>query len=75
MANYINKYPTNLEYDINYLKKYKNMMDFNEYNCYVIRKSEKEILYFYFNMAEDILQLFIKAKKKKEIFHVQFWIS
>ena len=58
MAYYINKYPTNLEYDINYLKKYKNMMDFNEYNCYVIRKSEKEILYFYFNMAEDILQLF-----------------
>jgi hypothetical protein len=58
MAYYINKYPTNLEDDINYLKKYKNMMDFNEYNCYVIRKSEKEILYFYFNMAEDILQLF-----------------
>ena len=58
MAYYINKYPTNLEDDINYLKKYKNMMDFNEYNCYVIRKSEKEILYFYFNMAKDILQLF-----------------
>ena len=58
MAYYINKYPTNLEDDINYLKKYKNMMDFNEYNCYVIRKSEKEILYFYFNITTHIIHVF-----------------
>ena len=33
-------------------------MDFNEYNCYVVRIEEKEILNFYYNMSNDILKLF-----------------
>ena len=32
-------------------------MDFNEYNCYIIRIGEKRILNYYLNMANDILQL------------------
>lgn len=32
-------------------------MDFNEYNCYIIRIGEKRILDYYLNMANDILQL------------------
>ena len=32
-------------------------MDFNEYNCYIIRIGEKKILNYYLNMANDILQL------------------
>ena len=54
---YLSKYPTTLEYDIEYFKKNKNNMEFNEYNCYVIRIGEKKILNYYLNMANDILQL------------------
>ena len=57
MKNYLSKYPTTLEYDIDYLKKKKKKMDFNEYNCYIIRIGEKKILNYYLNMANDILQL------------------
>ena len=32
-------------------------MDFNQYNCYIIRIGEKEILNFYLNMANYILKL------------------
>ena len=58
MMELLNKYPTNLENDVNYIKKSKQFMDFNEYNCYVIRIEEKEILNFYYNMSNDILKLF-----------------
>jgi len=57
MKNYLAKYPTTLEYDINYLNKNRKKMDFNEYNCYIIRIGEKKILNYYLNMANDILQL------------------
>ena len=57
MKTYLSKYPTTLEYDIEYLSKYKKKMDFNEYNCYIIRIGEKKILNYYLNMANDILQL------------------
>ena len=57
MKNYLSKYPTTLEYDIDYLNKNRKKMDFNEYNCYIIRIGEKKILNYYLNMANDILQL------------------
>ena len=57
MKNYLAKYPTTLEYDIDYLNKNRKKMDFNEYNCYIIRIGEKKILNYYLNMANDILQL------------------
>ena len=57
MKTYLSKYPTTLEYDIDYLNKNRKKMDFNEYNCYIIRIGEKRILNYYLNMANDILQL------------------
>jgi len=54
---YLSKYPTTLDYDVEYFKKNKYNMDFNEYNCYVIRIGEKKILNYYLNMANNILQL------------------
>ena len=70
MMFYLNKYPTTHEYDINYLKVNKNNTDYNDYNCYVIRIEEKEILNFYLNMSIDILQLLDSDKYYiKEIYH------
>ena len=57
MKNYLSKYPTTLDYDIDYLNKNRKKLDFNEYNCYIIRIGEKKILNYYLNMANDILQL------------------
>ena len=57
MNKYLKKYPTTLDYDIEYFKKNKQNMGFNEYNCFVIRIGEKKILNYYLNMANDILQL------------------
>ena len=57
MTNYLKKYPTTLESDVKYFEKNKKNMDFNQYNCYVIRIGEKEILNFYLNMASYILKL------------------
>ena len=57
MTNYLKKYPTTLENDVKYFEKNKKNMDFNQYNCYVIRIGEKEILNFYLNMASYILKL------------------
>ena len=54
---YISKYPTTLDYDVEYFKKNKQKMGFNEYNCYAIRIGEKKILNYYLNMSIDILQL------------------
>ena len=65
MTFYLNKYPTTMEYDIDYLKNNKHSMDFNEYNCYVIRIGEKEILHYYLNMANDILELVTKNDIKE----------
>ena len=42
MKAYLDKYPTNLEHDVEYFNKNKKKMDFNEYNCYVIRIGEKK---------------------------------
>ena len=69
MKAYLAKYPTTLEYDIEYLNKNKKKMDFNEYNCYIIRIGEKRILNYYLNMANDILQLLNTNKSDvKKIF-------
>ena len=67
---YLNKYLTTLEYDIDYLKINKNNMEFNDYNCFIIRIGEKEILNFYLNMSNDILQ-FLNSDKNyiKTIYH------
>ena len=71
MKLYLSKYTTTLEYDEDYFKKNKNNMEFNEYNCYVIRIGEKRILHFYLNMSNDILQLLNMSNKNevKTIFH------
>ena len=63
MSVYLNKYPTTYDYDLEYLKNNKNNMEFNDYNCYVVRIGEKEILSYYLNMANDIL-LFLNEDKK-----------
>ena len=70
MTVYLSKYPTTLDYDIEYLRKNKNKMECNEYNCYIIRIGEKKILNYYLNMANDILQL-LKTDKNdvKKLFH------
>ena len=39
---YLSKYPTTLDYDIEYFAKNKNNMEFNEYNCYIIRIGENK---------------------------------
>ena len=70
MNKYLRKYPTTLDYDIEYFKSNRNNMGFNEYNCYVIRIGEKKILNYYLNMANDILQLLNKDKDDiKKLFH------
>ena len=57
MTNYLKNYPTTLESDVKYFEENKKNMDFNQYNCYIIRMGEKEILNFYLNMANYILKL------------------
>ena len=47
MNKYLSKYPTTLDYDIEYFKSNRNNMGFNEYNCYVIRIGEKKLLFKY----------------------------
>ena len=70
MNAYLNKYPTTLDYDIEYFKKNKDNMEYNEYNCYVIRIGEKKILNYYLNMANDILKLLNTDKEdRKKLFH------
>ena len=70
MNKYLKKYPTTLDYDVEYFKKNKQNMGFNEYNCYVIRIGEKKILNYYLNMSNDILQLLNKDKDDiKKLFH------
>ena len=70
MNAYLNKYPTTLDYDIEYFKKNKDNMEYNEYNCYVIRIGEKKILNYYLNMATDILKLLNTDKEdRKKLFH------
>ena len=70
MNAYLSKYPTTLDYDVEYFKKNKDNMGFNEYNCYVIRIGEKKILNYYLNMANDILQLLNTDKEDiKKLFH------
>ena len=69
MKTYLSKYPTTLEYDIEYLNKNKKKMDFNEYNCYIIRIGEKKILNYYLNMSNDILKLLNTNKSEvKKLF-------
>ena len=70
MNMYISKYPTTLDYDVEYFKKNKQKIGFNEYNCYVIRIGEKKILNYYLNMSIDILQLLNTNKDDaKKILH------
>ncbi len=70
MNTYLSKYPTTLDYDVEYFNNNKQNMECNEYNCYVIRIGEKKILNFYLNMANDILQLLNSDKDDiKKLFH------
>ena len=70
MSLYLSKYPTTLDYDIEYFNNNRHNMECNEYNCYVIRIGEKKILNFYLNMANDILKLLNTDKDEiKKLFH------
>ena len=69
MSTYLKKYPTTLNDDLEYFNKNKKNMEFNQYNCYVIRIGEKKILNYYLNMANDMLELLSKQKSdSKKIF-------
>ena len=60
IINELNNYPTSLEEDQKYLNENKNKMSFNEYNCYIIRIGEKNLLNFYLTLANECLELFNK---------------
>ena len=69
MITYLNKYPTTLNEDLEYFNKNKKYLDFNQYNCYVIRIGEKKILNYYLNMANDMLELLsIQKSDSKKVF-------
>ena len=53
-------YNKSLNEDLLYLKENKSKISFNEYNCYIIRISEKDILNYYINMCEKCISLFEK---------------
>ena len=53
-------YNKSLNEDLLYLKENKSKISFNEYNCNIIRISEKEILNYYINMCEKCIDLFEK---------------
>ena len=53
-------YNKSLNEDLLYLKENKSKISFNEYNCYIIRISEKDILNYYINMCEKCINLFEK---------------
>ena len=57
MSSYLSRYSTTIDDDINYLETNKDNIDFNSYNCYMIRIDEKKILNYYLNMANNILHL------------------
>ena len=57
MSSYLSRYSTTVDDDINYLETNKDNIDFNSYNCYIIRIDEKKILNYYLNMANNILHL------------------
>jgi len=68
IINELNKYSTTLEEDQKYLDENKKKMSFNEYNCYVIRIGEKNLLNFYLTLANLCLELF--NKEKNEIYNI-----
>ena len=53
-------YNKSLNEDLLYLKENKSKISFNEYNCYIIRISEKDILNYYIIMCEKCINLFEK---------------
>lgn len=61
------RYDNSLNDDILYLKENKNKMTFNEYNCYIIRISEKDILNYYIIMCEKCINLFQKSINEIEV--------
>ena len=69
MTNYLKNYPTTLDSDLKYFEENQRNMDFNQYNCYIIRIGEKEILNFYLNMANYILKLLDKGSSDIKILY------
>ena len=61
------RYDNTLNDDILFLKENKNKMTFNEYNCYIIRISEKDILNYYIIMCEKCINLFQKSINEIEV--------
>ena len=64
----LKNYSTTLEDDQKYLEQNKKKISFNEYNCYIIRIGEKNLLNFYLTLANLCLDLF--NKEKNEIYNI-----
>ena len=68
IINELKNYSTTLEEDQKYLEQNKKKISFNEYNCYIIRIGEKNLLNFYLTLANLCLDLF--NKEKNEIYNI-----
>ena len=68
IINELKNYSTTLEDDQKYLEQNKKKISFNEYNCYIIRIGEKNLLNFYLTLANLCLDLF--NKEKNEIYNI-----
>ena len=63
----LSNYGSTLQENVDYLNKNRNQMTFNEFNCYVMKISEMEIIQYYFDLATYCPKLFNKDKME-EIF-------
>lgn len=63
----LSNYGSTLQENVDYLNKNRNQMTFNEFNCYVMKISEMEIIQYYFDLATYCPKLFNK-NKMEEIF-------
>ena len=59
MQNSLSKYPNTLQEDIEILKRNseENNLTFNEKNCIMIRKGEKQILQYLVSCADKVSEL------------------
>lgn len=73
--NALNRYPQTLEQD-NELLAHREELTFNEENCVLFRAGEKEILHYFIEFADHVLDMlelkFAEAKKKSQHLPVKF---
>lgn len=61
----LTNYGSTLQENVDYLNKNRNQMTFNEFNCYVMKISEMEIIQYYFDLATYCPKLFNKDKMER----------